>query len=250
MKVSSVLRYGVLTAAISFVAACGNQGGGISSLEDFRTKYDQTDGACPTWTSERNPLNGSVVDGKCDHGTHFTLYSTRKAMLGSLIGIHASELALADFLGLEPTDQDLVVGPDWILREGNASIREKFVGDFEGESVRLLDKDEIGRFRDELVKKDLATSMAVLVSSCIDTELDDGGSSLTIDTKGSDDAVGDEIVEAFCALRALNAPDYLIELMQTTRAMDGRQSEEWDGYRADWSYHPDSGLQLTIIQAL
>ncbi len=34
--------------------------------------------------------------------------------------------------------------------------------------------------------------------------------------------------------------------MMETRALDGRQTASADGYRASWSYHPDSGLEVMI----
>jgi len=37
--------------------------------------------------------------------------------------------------------------------------------------------------------------------------------------------------------------------MERTRALDGTQSDTWDGLQASWSYHPDSGINLLIEKA-
>jgi hypothetical protein len=34
--------------------------------------------------------------------------------------------------------------------------------------------------------------------------------------------------------------------MTSTRALDGRQTASWDGIDAAWSYHPDSGMNMTV----
>ncbi|WP_269142641.1 hypothetical protein [Georgenia yuyongxinii] len=34
--------------------------------------------------------------------------------------------------------------------------------------------------------------------------------------------------------------------MTSTRALDGRQTAEWDGVVATWSFHPDDGLDVIL----
>jgi hypothetical protein len=36
-----------------------------------------------------------------------------------------------------------------------------------------------------------------------------------------------------------------ITTIPTTRALDGMQSAEWGGLAAQWTYHPDTGMNLT-----
>lgn len=52
----------------------------------------------------------------------------------------------------------------------------------------------------------------------------------------------------FCVLKELDAPQGTVSLVESTTALMGRQTDEWDGYEATWSYHPDSGLDMTIEQ--
>ena len=78
----------------------------------------------------------------------------------------------------------------------------------------------------------------------------DDGMSITLDTKGKDegfDEVHDTIDDIACMLSELDAPDYVAQHIDSTRALDGQQTDEWDGVEARWTYHPDSGLQITFI---
>lgn len=243
-----ISKIGIVATSVLLGAACGGQDNGITSMDDFANAYEEVGGVCQEWLKAPQPRGRSIEDFKCDETSRFTLYNSRRSLLGSLIGVHATQLVAADFDGEEPRDADLVVGPSWILQDVDPRIRKEFASRYNGEPIRLLDKDAIARLRTELTDLDSTGSMEVLVSSCLITALGDGGSSITIDTKGSGEASGEQLEDAFCVLRTLGAPDFLIELVQSTRALDGRQSEEWDGYRADWRYHPDSGLQLTIIR--
>lgn len=43
---------------------------------------------------------------------------------------------------------------------------------------------------------------------------------------------------------ALGLPEWLYKEMAQTRALDGRQKEEFDSVTVTWSYHPDQGLEV------
>lgn len=78
----------------------------------------------------------------------------------------------------------------------------------------------------------------------------DEGLSITLDTKGSEegnDQIYDEITDVACLLTELDAPDYVTQHVDSTRALDGQQTDEWGTYEARWTYHPDDGLQITFI---
>lgn len=72
--------------------------------------------------------------------------------------------------------------------------------------------------------------------------LADEGESLTFTATGSD-----AIATSDCILAKLDAPDYVTEHVGSTRAMDGQQTDEWNDLEARWTYHPDAGLNMTII---
>ena len=73
----------------------------------------------------------------------------------------------------------------------------------------------------------------------------DGGTSLLLDTGYSDDEVSME--ELACVLIALDTPEYVIDHIESTRALDGQQTGDWGDFSARWTYHPDSGIQMSLI---
>lgn len=51
-----------------------------------------------------------------------------------------------------------------------------------------------------------------------------------------------------CVLEDLDGPDSILRKMESTTAMMGRQSDDWDEYEVTWSYHPDNGFDATFEQ--
>lgn len=49
-----------------------------------------------------------------------------------------------------------------------------------------------------------------------------------------------------CVLADLDTPQRVIDHFDYTRAIDGQQTDQWPGYEARWTYHPDSGIDMTI----
>lgn len=76
----------------------------------------------------------------------------------------------------------------------------------------------------------------------------DGNKTLIIN--GQDDDGTDEFATEWgnirCVLTNLGGSEALIEHIQSTRALDGRQTDSWGIYTAAWTYHPDAGLDITI----
>lgn len=54
------------------------------------------------------------------------------------------------------------------------------------------------------------------------------------------------ILELGCTLNELKSSAAVVSHIETTRAIDGRQTDSWGNYKAAWSYHPDQGLDLVI----
>ncbi|QUX31114.1 hypothetical protein KGD83_11840 [Nocardiopsis akebiae] len=74
----------------------------------------------------------------------------------------------------------------------------------------------------------------------------DEGRSLDLDNRGATDSAGISVAELHCVLDELEAPDSVVSQMEQTRALDGRQSAEWNGIQASWAYHPDTGLDVLL----
>ncbi|MCW3817887.1 hypothetical protein ONA91_25895 [Micromonospora sp. DR5-3] len=75
--------------------------------------------------------------------------------------------------------------------------------------------------------------------------LGDGGGTLTLHGDGKESS-GLSFSTLECYWSELKMPDSVKQEVLATRALDGRQSGDWDGIHASWSYHPDSGLQMVI----
>lgn len=69
----------------------------------------------------------------------------------------------------------------------------------------------------------------------------DGGSAVQMSTESF--ASTDDVR---CVLTELEAPSATWVKIGNTRALDGRQEDNWPGFKASWTYHPDSGLNILI----
>lgn len=54
---------------------------------------------------------------------------------------------------------------------------------------------------------------------------------------------------AACLFDKIAMPDAVRDHIASTRALDGQQTDQWAGYTARWTYHPDAGLKMTIRAA-
>jgi hypothetical protein len=87
--------------------------------------------------------------------------------------------------------------------------------------------------------------------------LGDGGTSIIVDFKSELEAAiiflaledpDTSEYGAACVLKRLGLPEYLREQIENTNALMGRQRAEADGLAYEWSYHPESGLSMTITE--
>jgi hypothetical protein len=93
-------------------------------------------------------------------------------------------------------------------------------------------------------------SLADAEKSCndgrTDTTVGDGGKTLIINASGDPiKTIVDTQTEA-CVLDYLKTPAAVRAHIESTRALDGRQTDAWDGFTAAWTFHPDNGLDITI----
>lgn len=51
-------------------------------------------------------------------------------------------------------------------------------------------------------------------------------------------------LDRFC--KAVEVPTYIQSQIETTNSLAGEQTATFDGLEASWSFHPDSGLDMTI----
>jgi hypothetical protein len=72
----------------------------------------------------------------------------------------------------------------------------------------------------------------------------DEGKTISIDTVGETDYSGADFADAVCIINAVKTPSYILDNMDTTNSLMGRQTDTFDGIDVSWSYHPDNGLQV------
>ena len=80
------------------------------------------------------------------------------------------------------------------------------------------------------------------------TILDDGGA-IEFDGAGLEKSgipVGPEPEKVLCVMLELGAPQSVSTKVGQTRALDGTRETAWDGYAAQWTYHPDDGMNMLI----
>ena len=98
---------------------------------------------------------------------------------------------------------------------------------------------------------DGSSRLEQVAEECLLGSTADDGMSISFDTQGEEDYASDgpydTVEDIACALNELETPDYVVEHMDNTRALDGQQTDEWDTFEARWSYHPDNGFEMTII---
>lgn len=79
--------------------------------------------------------------------------------------------------------------------------------------------------------------------------VEDGGKTLIVSTKPQDDdAAGLTSLALDCVFEQLDVPASVTARINQTRALDGRQDGKWNGFTASWSYHPDAGANLIIVE--
>lgn len=94
----------------------------------------------------------------------------------------------------------------------------------------------------------LETARAACAPGSNHITVGDGGTTLLLDHKGEDETAGASIEDVVCVLFGLGVPDSVVAQMDSTRALDGRQSASWDGYEVLWSYHPDTGIDMIVTE--
>lgn len=78
-----------------------------------------------------------------------------------------------------------------------------------------------------------------------DFRVSDEGKTLTINL--TEENMGKNILTYTCYTSELGMPERVSDKIMKTRALDGHMEDSWDDLNAGWTYHPDSGLNLTIF---
>jgi hypothetical protein len=74
----------------------------------------------------------------------------------------------------------------------------------------------------------------------------DEGKTISIDGMGKEDYSGASYGDLICVIEAIETPDYIYSNIMATRALDGRQIQEFDGIEVSYSFHPNSGANIVF----
>src|SRR5690606_18094802 len=70
---------------------------------------------------------------------------------------------------------------------------------------------------------------------------------LFFDTAGDGIGSGEhELDDALCMVRELDAPVHVMNHIGNTSSLQGMQSDSWGDFTAEWTYHPDQGLDIVF----
>lgn len=51
-----------------------------------------------------------------------------------------------------------------------------------------------------------------------------------------------------CVYNKLKMPSWVVARIESTRSIDGEKTARWRGYKAFWTFHPESGLNMTVTK--
>lgn len=74
----------------------------------------------------------------------------------------------------------------------------------------------------------------------------DEGKTISVDTIGEEEYSGASYGDLVCIIDAVGTPSYINDGIMSVRAMDGRQTQEFDEIIVSYSYHPDHGMDIVF----
>ena len=76
--------------------------------------------------------------------------------------------------------------------------------------------------------------------------LDTDGKGLYLDGYGEENTLGIPVYTQICVLDVLDMPRTVRNKIENTNSLMGVRTAEWDDMYIEWTYHPDSGLNITL----
>lgn len=259
LKSSSIA---VLVFVVTAVSSCG--GSSSTSIEDIRDKFISAGGTCtgqnvstpttdPTSTDEKwTAVSTQSINCGEDEPT-ISSYEDASSANRAAYFLDALKGGLIISVGSTVSELHTIILDKFIIvvssSDTSTSAKIDSIADKMGATVftstELSSRQEIFN---QYVQTEENGGLPLAAEGCISQKLlSSDGKSISFDTKGNDDSDGDLVGAAFCVLRSLLVPEYVFTSIKETRALDGQLEESWGDYRTTWRYHPDTGMQMTII---
>ena len=255
---SKFLTSALLAPLLFLSLACGSSSQSASTVRDAFIKSGGTcsnsDGPAPSTTvSSKEPDYPIVERIECgENEASISVYKSEDDAKRALYFLESLTDGAILSLGSEPSETfSIFLGSTYIWLPNDA-YQESEIKQIANEMGGLIHSDLDMDFRNSVFNEIASNStnggMTEAADGCLASELmSNDAVSIAFDTKGEEDTDGDGLWSAFCVLKALAAPDYIFDSVMQTRALDGRTEESWGAFRASWSYHPDSGMDMTIL---
>jgi hypothetical protein len=252
-----------LLAAVT-LAACGSS---TATIEDVRSSFVKAGGKCTSETPNTTTTVESPEEEKefvwrsvqfLDCGDKESSISTYKSPEEAKRATYLMDAFKAAFMistGSEVYATRSIFTGDAVVAlevDSYSDSEAMEIADKMGADLYLgSDTNSRNKMFDEVIKETENGGLTLTANGCLaDKLLSVDGKSASFDTKGEEDSEGDLLASAYCMLRALLAPDYIFDSMAKTRALDGLMEESWSDFRVNWRYHPNTGVQLTIIHKI
>ena len=75
----------------------------------------------------------------------------------------------------------------------------------------------------------------------------DGGASIIVDGPSDSTNTNTFYPDLAALLAALDVPSFVVDQIDSTTSLQGLREASWDGIEAQWSYHPDNGIDMTLV---
>jgi hypothetical protein len=99
----------------------------------------------------------------------------------------------------------------------------------------------------EMAESPLETAQRKCAPNSTYATVGDEGNTLILRSQGEEQS-GISYSQLDCFWTELDMSDAVRSEVGTTRALDGRRSGDWGSFHASWSYHPDTGVSMTITR--
>lgn len=128
---------------------------------------------------------------------------------------------------------------------------DELVGAAVSEAVAEAQDDFVSEAEAQ-AKAEAAAKQAGLLAAVDGCDLNDSPyvtadeAGLVIEGEG-EESRGVSITEVLCILNGLEVPESVITRMSNTNSTMGIVEGRWDVYEAEWTYHPDNGLNIYVV---
>jgi hypothetical protein len=252
---------GLSLIMLTFVISCGgtnsessSEATSFSSLADLVTSFERDVAKCGevVLREEESPPFAYCLDSQ--YSSILSVYFP-----GSEYGVALEVLTFVEqnrgsFVTEEPGrvgKTELLYGPNWVVFSESSEVQSLVENVWNGDRITFENLDEL-QLAYELVKSNSTTGgLDEIVPACLfeNSSLSMDGRSAKFET-GPRDSSGVwekmSLGSVLCVLFSLQIPDYVVDLILTTRSSDGRQDSTWDEYQVSWRFDNTNGFEVLL----